>query len=279
MFSAICMIWRDSHILSSCGRVMVKSVVRKTKLPAAKTITPLLITPGSEQIYQTIQRDGQMASLEKVGATVMSNACGPCIGQWKRDDVKKGEVNSIISSFNRNFPARNDGNDATMSFIGSPEVVMAYALAGRLDINPFTEEFTAGNGVKVKLTPPPAVDDLPKNGFVPPVGMYDAPAADGSKVNIVVDPKSDRLQLLSPFSAWNGKDYVELPLLLKAKGKCTTDHISPAGPWLKYRGHLDNISNNMFLGAISAFTGKPGQAKDQDTGEWAEPQAVARLVR
>ncbi len=245
----------------------------------AKTSAPLLITPGSEQIYRTIQRDGQMASLEKVGATVMANACGPCIGQWKRDDVKKGEVNSIISSFNRNFPARNDGNDATMSFIGSPEVVIAFALAGRLDVNPLAGEFTTAAGVKVRLEPPKPADDLPKAGFVPPQGVYAAPAKDGSAVRIVVDPKSDRLQLLSPFDAWHGRDFTGLPLLLKAKGKCTTDHISPAGPWLKYRGHLDNISNNMFLGAVNAFTGKPGQAKDQATGEWKEPQAVARSYK
>jgi aconitate hydratase len=156
---------------------------------------------------------------------------------------------------------------------------MAFALAGRLDVNPLTEEFVSGNGVKVKLTPPPPVDDMPKGGFVPPVDMYAAPVADGSTVQIVVDPKSDRLQLLEPFGAWDGKDYAGLPLLLKAKGKCTTDHISPAGPWLKYRGHLDNISNNMFLGAVSAFTGKSGQAKNQDSGEWAEPQAVARYYK
>jgi len=272
-------------LIGSCTNSSYEDISRAANIAdqaaakGATTTSPLLITPGSEQIYLTIQRDGQMASLEKVGATVMANACGPCIGQWKREDVKKGEVNSIISSFNRNFPARNDGNDATMSFIGSPEVVMAYALAGRLDVNPFADEFTTGAGVKLKLTPPPAVDDLPKSGFVPPVGVYAAPAADGSKVRIVVDPKSDRLQLLSPFDAWNGKDFIGLPLLLKAKGKCTTDHISPAGPWLKYRGHLDNISNNMFLGAISAFTGKPGQAKDQSSGEWKEPQAVARSYK
>jgi aconitate hydratase len=272
-------------LIGSCTNSSYEDISRAANIAdqaaakGARTLAPLLITPGSEQIYRTIQRDGQMASLEKVGATVMANACGPCIGQWKRDDVKKGEVNSIISSFNRNFPARNDGNDATMSFIGSPEVVMAYALSGRLDVNPFTDEFVSGNGVKVKLLPPPPADDLPKNGFVPPVGVYDAPAADGSKVSIAVDPKSDRLQLLSPFDAWNGKDFAGLPLLLKAKGKCTTDHISPAGPWLKYRGHLDNISNNMFLGAVSAFTGKAGQAKDQSTGEWKEPQAVARSYK
>jgi aconitate hydratase len=236
----------------------------------------LLITPGSEQIYRTIQRDGQMAVLEKAGAQVMANACGPCIGQWKRSDVAKGVPNSILSSFNRNFPARNDGNEATLSFIGSAEVVMAYALAGRLDVDPLSEEFTAGNGVRLKLSAPARADDLPKAGFVPPQGVYEAPPQDGSSVAIVIDPASDRLQLLEPFDAWNGKDYVGLPLLLKAKGKCTTDHISPAGPWLKYRGHLDNISNNAFLGAINAFTLKPGQAKDRADGTFKEPQAVAR---
>jgi len=272
-------------LIGSCTNSSYEDISRAANIAeqaaakGAKTITPLLITPGSEQIYKTIQRDGQMASLEKVGAVVMANACGPCIGQWKRDDIKKGESNSIISSFNRNFPARNDGNDATLSFIGSPETVMAYALAGRLDVNPFTDEFVSGNGVKLKLVPPPQADVLPLAGFVPPKDVYIAPAADGGKVQIVVDPKSDRLQLLEPFDAWNGQDYAGLPLLLKAKGKCTTDHISPAGPWLKYRGHLDNISNNMFLGAVSAFTGKPGQAKDQATGEWLEPQKVARKIK
>jgi aconitate hydratase len=254
-------------------------VARQAAAVGASSKSPLMITPGSEQIFQTIKRDGQMATLESVGATVMANACGPCIGQWKRDDVKPGEVNSIISSYNRNFPARNDGNSATMSFIGSPEVVMAYSLAGRLDVNPLKDEFEAGNGVRLRLNPPPVVDDLPSKGFAQADAGYQAPAADGSSVQIVVDPKSDRLQLLEPFSAWDGRDYLELPLLLKAKGKCTTDHISPAGRWLKYRGHLDNISNNMFLGAVSAFNGEAGKAKNQDTGEWAEPQAVARYYK
>lgn len=272
-------------LIGSCTNSSYEDISRAANIAeqaaakGAKAKVPLLITPGSEQIYRTIQRDGQMAKLEAVGAVVMANACGPCIGQWKRDDVKKGEVNSIISSFNRNFPARNDGNDATMSFIGSPETVMAYALAGRLDVNPLSEEFEAGNGVKLKLTPPPAVEMLPKAGFAGGDLGYVAPAADGSKVDIVVDPHSDRLQLLKPFEPWDGRDYIDLPLLLKVKGKCTTDHISPAGPWLKYRGHLDNISNNMFLGAVSAFTGKPGQAKNQDTGTWEEPQKVARAYK
>jgi aconitate hydratase len=254
-------------------------VARQAGEKGATSKAPLMITPGSEMIFQTIKRDGQMATLEKVGATVMANACGPCIGQWKRDDIKPGEVNSIISSYNRNFPARNDGNAATMSFIGSPEVVMAYSLAGRLDINPLTEEFEAGGGVKIRLQAPPQVEDLPSKGFAQADAGYQAPAPDGGSVQIVVDPKSDRLQLLEPFKAWNGQDFVGLPLLLKAKGKCTTDHISPAGKWLKYRGHLDNISNNMFLGAVSAFNGKAGSAKNQDSGEWAEPQQVARAYK
>ena len=156
---------------------------------------------------------------------------------------------------------------------------MAYALAGRLDVNPLAEEFTTASGQRVRLAPPAPADDLPKGGFVPPQNVYAAPSPDGSALRIVVDPKSDRLQLLSPFSAWHGRDFLGLPLLLKAKGKCTTDHISPAGPWLKYRGHLDNISNNMFLGAVSAFTGKPGQAKDRFDGAWKEPQAVARAYK
>ncbi len=275
----------SAALIGSCTNSSYEDLSRAADVAAqatkagAKAKVQLLITPGSEQIYQTIKRDGQMDTLEKVGAEVMANACGPCIGMWRRDDVKEGDANSIISSFNRNFPARNDGLKSTLSFIGSPEVVLAYSLAGRLDINPLTEEFEAGNGVRIKLQAPPQVDDLPSQGFVEGKDIYIAPATDGSKVQIVVDPKSDRLQLLEPFKAWDGKDYVDLPLLLKAKGKCTTDHISPAGKWLKYRGHLDNISNNMFLGAISAFNGQPGQAKNQDTGEWAEPQAVARYYK
>ena len=237
-------------------------VAKQAEKAGAKASVPFMISPGSNQIFETIKRDGQMKDLEAIGGLVLSNSCGPCIGQWKRDDIKTGEKNSIITSFNRNFPARNDANPETMAFIASPEVVVAYALAGRLDINPLKDEFTTKDGKKIKLQPPEIADELPKKGFVTSLEGYQVPAADGSKVQIEVSPTSDRLQLLKPFAPWDGKDFLELPLLLKAKGKCTTDHISAAGPWLKYRGHLDNISNNMFIGAINAFSGKAGETNN-----------------
>ncbi|MEQ8763996.1 MAG: aconitate hydratase [Planctomycetota bacterium] len=238
---------------------------------------PLLVTPGSEQIRATIERDGQLERLSKVGAQVLANACGPCIGQWKRDEVKDGEVNSIITSFNRNFPRRNDGNRATLAFIASPEIVMAYGLAGRLSFNPLTDEITSDDGSKYKLEAPKPAPELPEKGFEKGVAGYVAPPADGSKVEVKVAPDSERLQLLEPFDAWSGKDYEKLPLLLKAKGKCTTDHISPAGPWLRFRGHLDKISDNMFIGATNAFTGETGQGRNLESGE--TEQAFSAIAR
>lgn len=224
-----------------------------------------LVSPGSTQIQNTIERDGQMATFNSVGATVMANACGPCIGQWKRDDLQKGTVNTIVTSFNRNFRGRQDDNPETLAFIGSPELVMALGIAGRVDFNPATDELTAPNGKKFKLEAPKA-DELPAKGFVPDPQGYQAPA--GAAAKVAVNPKSDRLQLLEPFAKWDGKDAVEnMVVLCKAKGKCTTDHISPAGKWLKYRGHLDNISNNMLLGATNAFTGATGLGKNVLTGE------------
>ena len=231
------------------------------------------VSPGSNQIFDTIERDGQMQVLNEVGATVLANACGPCIGQWKRDEIKKGEVNTIVTSFNRNFRGRNDSNPETLGFIASPEMVMAMGLAGRLDFNPIQEELVAQDGKKLKLLPPEA-PEFPKNGFVVDQRGYQEPG--GKTVNVQVAPTSDRLQLLDPFAAWNGEDFVELPLLAKAKGKCTTDHISPAGPWLKYRGHLDNISNNMLLGAVNAFTQEAGRGKNVLNGTVDEFNKVAR---
>ncbi|MEW6055287.1 MAG: aconitate hydratase [Bdellovibrionota bacterium] len=252
-------------------------VAKQALKAGAKASIPFMVTPGSNQIFETIKRDGQMKDLEAIGGLVLANACGPCIGQWKRDDIKTGEKNSIITSYNRNFPARNDANPETMAFIASPEIVVAYALAGRLDVNPISDEIETVDGKKLRLQPPEVADELPKKGFVSTLDGYQAPAKDGSKVQIEVSPKSDRLQLLSPFAAWDGKDFSELPLLLKAKGKCTTDHISAAGPWLKYRGHLDNISNNMFLGAINAFTGEAGKTLNVLSGKNGEVvPAVAR---
>lgn len=209
-----------------------------------------MVSPGSSQIKKTIERDGQMEVLTQVGAQVLANACGPCIGQWKRDDFKKGEPNSIISSFNRNFRGRNDANPETLSFIGSPEITMAIGLAGRLDFDPQEDELTTSLGEKIKLQEPVA-PELPSNGFVTDPQAYQAPQ--GSTVSVNISDTSERLQALTPFQAWDGNDMKDMLILCKALGKCTTDHISPAGPWLKYRGHLDNISNNMLLGATNAF--------------------------
>ncbi|MBI1308293.1 MAG: aconitate hydratase [Proteobacteria bacterium] len=239
---------------------------------------PLMVTPGSEQVHATIQRDGQLAKLEKLGATVLANACGPCIGQWKRDDVKEGTVNSIISSYNRNFPKRNDGYASTCSFIASPETVLAYAVFGRLDLDPFATPIKGADGKEFTLKAPGQVDEVPAKGFVPDEQGYLAPAS-GKQPDVTVNPASERLQILNPFAAWDGKDYENLPLLIKAKGKCTTDHISPAGPWLKYRGHLDNISNNMYLGVVNAFTGATGKTANQQTGAEGTPAEIARQYK
>jgi len=239
---------------------------------------PLWVTPGSEQVEATIERDGQMGTLEKLGATVLANACGPCIGQWKRDDIVDGTTNSIISSFNRNFAKRNDGNPKTASFISSPEIVIAYAIAGKLSFNPLTDEIESG-GSSFKLEAPKPAPEVPANGFVFKVDGYLAPPDERSSLDVKVDPDSKRLQLLSPFAAWDGADYEELPILLKAKGKCTTDHISQAGPWLRFRGHLDNISDNLFLGAINAFADEPGHGVNVDTGTVASLPELARWYK
>ena len=239
-------------------------IARQAKAAGLESKIPLLVTPGSEQVHQTIKRDGQMADLEAIGGTVLANACGPCIGQWKRDDIQKGTRNSIINSYNRNFPKRADGNPETYSFIGSPEVVVAYALAGTLDFNPMTDE-VPGTGLKLKA--PGKAPEIPEQGFVISHEGYEAPPVERANVTIEVAADSERLQLLTPFDAWSGKDFEKLPLLLKAKGKCTTDHISMAGPWLRFRGHLDNISDNMFIGAINAFTDEAGAGLDQVSGE------------
>jgi aconitate hydratase len=241
-------------------------VARQASAAGLKVKTPLLITPGSDQIHATIARDGQLADLERIGGKVLANACGPCIGQWQREDIGPGEKNSIINSFNRNFPARNDGNRETLSFIASPEVVTAFALVGRLDVDPIHGEIQTPDGKKLRLTPPEA-PELPARGFASGASGFVAPPDDGSGVVVRIDPESERLQALSPFPAWNGKDYEKLPILVKAKGKCTTDHISPAGKWLRFRGHLDKISDNMFIGAVNAFTEEVGTGTDALSGE------------
>jgi aconitate hydratase len=221
-----------------------------------------------------------MEAMTSVGATVLANACGPCIGQWRRDGMEQGKANSIVSSFNRNFPKRNDGNPGTLSFIGSPEMVAAYALSGSLSFNPMTDSLTAEDGSSFRLQPPAPAPDLPADGFIRDEKGFVHPPEDHGDVEVVIDPASKRLQKLEPFDPWDGQDYVELPLLIKAKGKCTTDHISPAGPWLRFRGHLNNISDNMLIGAVNAFTGETGRTRNLDSGETGlEPQQAARQYK
>jgi aconitate hydratase len=233
------------------------------------------VTPGSEQIRATIERDGQLKTFEEFGGMVLANACGPCIGQWDRRDVKKGEANSIISSYNRNFTGRNDANPATHSFVTSPDLVVAMTIAGTLNFNPLTDELTGADGKKFKLKEPSGLG-LPTRGYDPGQDTYQAPPEDRASVQVAVSPTSDRLQLLSPFSAWNGSDFKDLPILIKCQGKTTTDHISMAGPWLKYRGHLDNISNNMLIGAINAENGEANKVKNSLNGEYGAVPDVAR---
>jgi len=242
-------------------------VARQAAKHGARARSTLYVTPGSEQIHLTIQRDGQMEVFDEIGGIVLANACGPCIGQWKRDDIKDGESNSIMSSYNRNFRRRNDGNAETLSFIGSPEIVIAYALAGTLAFDPQKDELEAPDGTRFVLEPPAPAPEIPAKGFVASDQGYVAPPAEHTDVDVEVDPNSDRIQILEPFPAWDGKDFERLPLLLKAHGKCTTDHISPAGKWLRFRGHLDHISDNMFSGAVNAFTNESGTGLDQLSGE------------
>ena len=264
-------------LIGSCTNSSYEDISRATDIAeqaiakGAKVQTPLMVTPGSEQIRATIERDGQMRSLEAIGATVLANACGPCVGQWGRSDVRPGEQNSIVTSFNRNFPRRNDGSQSTLAFIGSPETVVAYALSGKLSFNPLEDTLPAGDGGVFKLTPPKSVPDVPEQGFVRDEAGYLPPAVDGDEVEIVIDPASQRIARLEPFPAWDGQDFTELPVLFKASGKCTTDHISPAGPWLALRGHLDKLSDNLFLALVNAFAEEPGKGTNQMTGATGEP--------
>ncbi len=242
------------------------SIARQAAAKGLKAKVELLISPGSEQIRATIERDGLLADLEAVGATVLANACGPCIGQWERAADKTAKPNSIVNSFNRNFPKRADGSANTLSFVTSPDTVMAIALSGRLDFDPSVDTITAPDGTEVKLDAPRG-DILPAKGYDPGQDTFTAPPADGSGITVEVSPTSDRLQLLEPFTAWDGKDYLELPVLMKAKGKCTTDHISAAGKWLTYRGHLENISGNLFIGAVNAYNEAVGEGLDITDGQ------------
>jgi len=241
-------------------------VARQGLKAGLKAKTAFLVTPGSERIFQTMKRDGFMETFEQMGATVLANACGPCIGQWKRADAVKGRVDSIVSSFNRNFPGRNDGLNETMSFLTSPEVVTAYAFAGDLSFDPVHGSLKTADGKELKFEPPQG-EELPAKGFAKGEEGFVPPAENGDAVVVEIPPTSERLQLLQPFQRWDGKDFAKLPLLIKTKGKTTTDHISPAGPWLKYRGHLDKISDNMFLGATNAYSSELGKGTDVLAGE------------
>lgn len=255
------------------------SVAEQAKSHGLNVKIPLLVTPGSEQIRATIERDGQMHTLHEIGATVLANACGPCIGQWNRPEIKPGEPNTIITSFNRNFPGRNDGRRETMAFMGSPELIVALALGGRLSFNPLKDTLRGSDGKEFKLEPPKKAPEVPSRGFSDIGQIYVPPAENPDEVEVVINPASGRLQKLEPFLKWDGKDFVELPLLLKAKGKCTTDHISPAGAWLSLRGHIDKISDNVFLGAVNAFTNDVGKGKNQLSGSTESFPVIARRYK
>lgn len=251
------------------------SIVQDAKDKNIKVKAQFIINPGSEQVRYTAERDGILPFFEEVGATIMANACGPCIGQWKRESENPERPNSIVTSFNRNFAKRNDGNPNTHAFVTSPEIVAALSIAGDLCFNPMTDILINEKGEKVKLKEPEGYE-LPPNGYDMEDAGFIAPASDGSNIDIKIAPDSQRLQELKPFPAWNGKDIIEQPLLIKVKGKCTTDHISMAGPWLRFRGHLDNISDNMLIGAVNTFNDKTNNVLDFENGEYI---AVPKLAR
>lgn len=271
-------------LIGSCTNSSYEDISRAASLAKQvadkklKTKAKFTITPGSEQVRYTIERDGFIDTFDKIGATVFANACGPCIGMWDREGAEKQERNTIVHSFNRNFAKRADGNPNTLAFVGSPEIVTALAIAGRLDFNPITDKLVNENGEEVSLDEPTGFE-LPPKGFAVEDAGYIAPAEDGSQVKVIVNPDSERLQLLAPFPAWDGKNITGAKLLIKAQGKCTTDHISMAGPWLRFRGHLDNIANNTLIGAVNAFNGKTNSVKNQLTGQYAPVPEVQRAYK
>ena len=273
----------DTALIGSCTNSSYEDMSRaadvaeQARAHGLRAASPLMVTPGSEQVRATIERDGQMASLKSIDGVVLANACGPCIGQWKREKLLDGVPNTIVTSYNRNFPRRNDGRSETMNFIGSPEIVVALSLGGRLSFNPLTDTLADSEGHPFRLEAPGQAPEAPPNGFLSGDSSYVAPPEDGSSIDIVVDPDSERLQLLQPFPEWDGNDYVEVPVLMKVKGKCTTDHISPAGPWLRYRGHLDKFSDNLLMGAANAYTGEAGKGKNLLTGETG--RAISKTAR
>jgi len=254
------------------------SIVEDAASHGIKAKSLFTVTPGSEQIRATIARDGQLKTFEDFGGIVLANACGPCIGQWDRQDIKKGDKNTIVSSYNRNFTSRNDGNPDTHAFVASPELTTAFAIAGDLRFNPLTDKLKGADG-KEFLLKPPTGDGLPTKGYDAGENTYQAPPTDRSTVQVQIAPESDRLQVLTPFNKWDGKDAEKLPILIKSKGKTTTDHISMAGPWLKYRGHLENISNNYMIGAINAENDKANCVKNLYTGEYKGVPETARDYR
>ena len=265
----------ESALIGSCTNSSYEDmsraahIARQAAEAGLELRTPLLVSPGSEQIRATIERDGQIDAFESAGATVLANACGPCIGQWKRDDIEGEQQNTIVTSFNRNFPGRNDANRNTLAFIGSPELVVATAFAGEMGFDPRSDTLTTEAG-EFRFTPPTG-DELPPDGFDPGDEGFIAPPEDGSDVDVVISPESNRLQRLTPFNAWDGNDYTFLSLLLKTQGKTTTDHISPAGSWLRFRGHLENISGNLFSGGVNAFSGETGTTLNQISGQADQP--------
>ena len=265
----------ESALIGSCTNSSYEDmsraahIARQAAEAGLELRTPLLVSPGSEQIRATIERDGQIDAFESAGATVLANACGPCIGQWKREDIEGGQQNTIVTSFNRNFPGRNDANRNTLAFIGSPELVVATAFAGEMGFDPRSDALSTEDG-EFRFTPPTG-DELPPNGFDPGDEGFIAPPDDGSDVDVAISPESNRLQRLTPFNAWDGNDYTFLSLLLKTQGKTTTDHISPAGSWLRFRGHLENISGNLFSGGVNAFSGETGTTLNQISGQTDQP--------
>ena len=272
----------QSALIGSCTNSSYEDMSRAADVAGQasahglKSRVEFMVTPGSEQVRATIERDGQMGALKEIEGTVLANACGPCIGQWKREKVLDGVPNTIVTSYNRNFPRRNDGRSETMNFIASPEIVTAFAISGKLSFNPLTDELVGESGESFKLDPPKEAPEVPPKGFDVGNPAFFAPPENGSAIDIAVDPDSERIELLKPWEPWDGEDYVNLPVLMKTSGKTTTDHISPAGPWLRYRGHLSKFSENMFMGAINAFTGETGKGKNVVTGEAG--QAISRIA-
>jgi aconitate hydratase len=273
----------SSSLIGSCTNSSYEDMSRaadvaeQAKAHGLQAATPFMVTPGSEQVRATIERDGQMRSLQDINATVLANACGPCIGQWRRSQEATEHPNTIVTSYNRNFPRRNDGQPTTMNFIASPEIVTALAIAGKLSFNPLTDTLVGADGKPFTLAPPQPAPEVPAQNFASGQSAFVAPPADGSSIELAVSPMSHRLQLLEPWPAWDGEDFLAMPVLMKTKGKTTTDHISPAGVWLRFRGHLDKFSDNMFMGAINAYTGEAGTGKNVLTGE--EDVSIAAIAR